>query len=106
MSQQPELSEEEWDHERHYMAKAGFDDLYHTTTGVDQDGKPFTDLAATITTAFGLVADGMEIPSEELAPYLAEFLKAAEVVDSQPRLTALRAALANLSRYFGFPIGP
>jgi hypothetical protein len=106
MTEQLELSEEEWAHERHHMAQAGFDDLYHVTLGHDQDGKPYLDAADTIRTAFGLVADGMSLPADSLARNVDEFLKAADAADPQRRADAMRVALENLSSVFGFKIGP
>ncbi len=106
MTEQLELSEEEWAHERHYMAQAGFDDLYHVTLGHDQDGKPYLDAADTIQTAFGLVADGMSMPRDRLNANMAEFLKAAESLVPAERSTAMKVALANLSQFLGFRVGP
>lgn len=101
-----ELSPEEWALELHHMANAGFDDLYHVSIGVDPDGQPIVDLKTTITTAFGLVTDGMELQPNDLAPSLAKFLKAAESADTEKRSELMRLALANLSGVVGFAIGP
>ncbi len=101
-----ELSPEEWALELHHMANAGFDDLYRVSIGVDQNGQPFADLKATITTAFGLVTDGMGLQPNELAPNLAEFLEAAESAEPEKRTELMRLALANLSGIVGFAIGP
>ena len=99
-------SAEEWAHELHYMAKAGFDDLYHVSLGVDQEGQPYENMAETITAAFELVVVGMELPRDDLATNLAEFLKASERADPEGREELMRLALANLSAALGFAIGP
>jgi hypothetical protein len=100
------LSAEEWAHELHYMAKAGFDDLYHASIGVSREGQPIADLKTTITTGFSLVTSGLEVQPDALAPNLVEFLAAAEVVDIQKRAELMRRALGNLSEAVGFDIGP
>ena len=101
-----ELSAEAWAHERHYMAKAGFDDLYHVSIGACRKGQSVADLKTTISTGFDLVADGLELQSDALAPNLVEFLAAADVVDLPRRTELMRLALRNLSKAVGFDIGP
>ena len=106
MTQDFDLSPEDWAHARHYMANAGFTDLYRATLGTDQYGKPLGDLAGTITTGFRLVTTGLEISPDKLAPNLAEFLDAAALQLPAARSEAMQLALANLSELFGFDIGP
>lgn len=106
MSDAHELSPEEWAHELHHMAKAGFDDLYQVSIAITRESKPFADLETTITTGFGLVTSGLELQSDDLAPNLAEFLAAAEISDPEKRSEVMRRALVNLSAAVGFGIGP
>lgn len=106
MAQDFDLSPEDWAHEGHYMANAGFSDLYRATIGTDLDGNPLVDLADTITTGFRLVTTGLEISPDKLAPNLAEFLAAAALQLPAARSEAMQHALANLSARFGFEIGP
>lgn len=99
-----DLSPEEWAHELHYMANAGFGDLARACEGLDPNGQPALDLKAQITTAFGLVTNGLELEPDELAGNLGEFLRAADSADPAARAEAMRLALANLSAMLGFDI--
>ncbi|NEY92158.1 hypothetical protein [Tabrizicola oligotrophica] len=104
MSETCDLSPEEWAHELHYMAKAGFGDLVLACEGLDPNGVPAHDLKAQITTAFGLVTSGLEMEPEALAGNLGEFLRAAEGADPAARAEAMGIALTNLSAAVGFDI--
>lgn len=104
MTEVNDLSPEQWAHELHYMAKAGFGDLARACEGLDPDGKPAVDLSGHITTAFGLVTSGLELKPDELAGNLGEFIRAADIADSAARAQAMQLALANLSAELGFEI--
>lgn len=104
MTETNELSPEEWAHELHYMANAGFGDLARACEGLDPNGNPAEDLWAQITTAFSLVTSGMGLEPETLAGNQREFLDAVDIADPAARREAMARALANLSDVFGFEI--
>ena len=99
------LSEEEWAHEAHYMAKAGFSDLYELTIDPDRLRQSADELNAMIATAFGLIRDGMGYEATALVQNEAEFLAAATSEVQETRRALFAAALANLSTAVGFEIG-
>lgn len=99
------LSDEEWAHEAHYMAQAGFSDLYELTVDPDRLRPSPDELNAMIATAFGLIRDGMGYAAAELVENEAEFLAAASSETAETRKVLFAAALANLSTAVGFEIG-
>lgn len=104
MSDAVTLSDEEWAHEAHYMAKAGFSDLYGLTVDLDQTLLSADELKSTITTAFGMIRDGMGYDAADLVQNEEEFLAAAASAPG-PRASLLDGALARLSTAVGFEIG-
>lgn len=99
------FSPEEWEHERHFMAVAAFDDLRCAITGINQDGMSFIPSAAYITDAFELLASGLDRPVADFADRQAEFTRTLGN-DARSRAVLMRAALDNLSRMIGFTPQP